>query len=79
MDLQKTARPTLRCHIIWVASVQRTGSHAFQLGIIQAKEIASIPFTYLEIKWNLGMFGTLLEMVLGNQRILMTADRKFWD
>ena len=40
------------------------------LEALKAKETTSIPLTYFELERNLGMFGTLLGMVLGNAHAL---------
>ncbi len=40
------------------------------LEALKAKETTSIPLTYFELECNLGMFGTLLGMVLGNAHAL---------
>jgi hypothetical protein len=49
------------------------------LEALQAREVASIPLTYFELERNLGMFGTLLGTVLGNQHIISVTYRQFWD
>jgi hypothetical protein len=48
------------------------------LEALKAKEVASILLNYFELECNLGMFGTLLGTVLGNQHALTTAYQAFW-
>jgi hypothetical protein len=49
------------------------------LEALQAREVASVPLTYFELERNLGMFGTLLGTVLGNQHIISVTYGQFWD
>lgn len=49
------------------------------LEALKAKEVTSIPLNYFELECNLGMFGTLLGTVLGNNHVLTVAYRAFWN
>ncbi len=48
------------------------------LELLKSKESLSIPLTYFELDRNLGMFGNLLGVVLGDAHPLTTAYRAFW-
>jgi len=59
-----------------------SGEHSVMLAdldALQSREVASIPLSYFELERNLGMFGTLLGTVLGNQHVLTTNYRQFWN
>ncbi len=49
------------------------------LDALQSREVASIPLSYFELEHNLGMFRTLVGTVLGNQHVLTTNYRQFWN
>ena len=48
------------------------------LELLKSKETLSIPLNYFELDCNLGMFGNLLGVVLGDAHPLTTAYRAFW-
>jgi hypothetical protein len=57
------------------------GEHSVTLSDLQAleaKEVRSVPLTYYDLEQTLGMFGNLLEVVLGGPHPLTTAYRNFW-
>ena len=57
------------------------GEHSATLADLQAleaKEVRGIPLTYYDLEQSLGMFGNLLEVVLGAPHPLTTAYRAFW-
>jgi hypothetical protein len=49
------------------------------LEALKAKEVQSIPLSFYELNWNLGMYGNLLSTVLGQQHVLTVAYRSFWN
>jgi len=49
------------------------------LQALEAKEVRSVPLTYYDLEKTLGMFGNLLQVVLGAQHDLTAAYRSFWD
>jgi hypothetical protein len=49
------------------------------LDVLQSGEVASIVLSYFELERNLGMFGTLLGIILGNQHVLTTNYRQYWN
>jgi len=57
------------------------GEHSATLSDLQAleaKEVRGVPLTYYDLEQSLGMFGNLLEVVLGTPHPLTTAYRAFW-
>jgi hypothetical protein len=48
------------------------------LELLKSKETLSIPLNYFELDRNLGMFGNLLGVVLGDAHPLTTAYQAFW-
>jgi hypothetical protein len=59
-----------------------SGEHSVMLAdldALQSREVASIVLSYFELERNLGMFGTLLGIILGNQHVLTTNYRQHWN
>jgi hypothetical protein len=56
-----------------------TGVTLSDLQALEAKEVKSIPLTYFDLEKTLGMFGNLLQVVLGSDHPLTTNYRAFWD
>jgi hypothetical protein len=56
-----------------------TGVTFSDLQALEAKEVKSIPLTYFDLEKTLGMFGNLLQVVLGSDHPLTTNYKAFWD
>jgi hypothetical protein len=56
-----------------------TGITLSDLQALEAKEVKSIPTTYFDLEKTLGMFGNLLQVVLGVTHPLTASYRLFWD
>ena len=56
-----------------------TGITLSDLQALEAKEVKSIPMTYFDLEKTLGMFGNLLQVVLGVTHPLTASYRLYWD
>jgi hypothetical protein len=56
-----------------------TGVTLSDLQALEAKEVKSIPLTYFDLEKTLGMFGNLLQVVLGGDHPLTINYRAFWE
>ncbi len=49
------------------------------LDALQKRELKAVPLCYFDLEKSLGLFGNLLGVVLGNEHIITSSYRQFWE
>jgi hypothetical protein len=76
---------TFRKHNLELSKVQGTifqsdiGFTLSDLDTLQKRELKAVPLCYFDLEKSLGLFGNLLAVTLGDNHVLTTAYRHFWE